>query len=133
MAAIPCAVSPESQSRHLKADFPFGRLCRAGCDGPARHLLNNDNPERYKTMNTITTPTRDESGQLIGSAFPVGWQVSAAGVLSSEQIRSKYGLTQREFDRIANLVRRKRVVDLLFHAPDGPIYDVLLYLVSTSR
>lgn len=85
---------------------------------------------------TVDHPCVDEHGVIVGSGFCADEKlgpVQVAAVLSKTQIMQKHGLTSAEFDKIRKQVQSTKVLDALFHWPDGVRYDVLMYLVATAR
>jgi hypothetical protein len=43
----------------------------------------------------------------------------------------KHNLKQEEFETIAGELKQMKFLDILFHYPDGPRYDIALYLMGT--
>ena len=82
-------------------------------------------------MTILTKPAADEHGRFLGSFF--NGVALAAGVLTPEQIVRKYDITVAELDRIMEDLRGMTVLDALFSYPDGPRYDLLLWMVASSR
>ena len=78
----------------------------------------------------LSQPSR-ESGCIVGSHFT--GNTIAAGVLTPDQIKSKYGLSGNDLERLKRQLYRSSVLDALYHFPDGPAYDLLLWLVATTR
>lgn len=52
--------------------------------------------------------------------------------LTPNGIMAKYNMEFVEFERIRDQVLNKTLLDLLFSYPDGPRYDIILYLIATS-
>ena len=59
--------------------------------------------------------------------------VLSAHVLTDEGIMAKYNLTRKELLRMEKELRRMKLIDVLFHYPDGVTYDLLLQMVATGR
>lgn len=74
---------------------------------------------------------------MIGSFIPPelsGDCVESAKLLSAQGIMKKHKLTRREFEKMRMELYDERLSDILFLSdPDGPRYDITLYLVATSR
>jgi hypothetical protein len=84
----------------------------------------------------VNQPCLDEHGVIVGSGFSEDAQlgpVQAAGVLNMQQIMRKHNLTLADYYRIKKQVQSTRVLDAMFRWPDGPRYDILLYLIANCR
>jgi hypothetical protein len=42
-------------------------------------------------------------------------------------------MSHGELARIRKELGRMKLLDILFHYPDGPYYDIALYMVATAR
>jgi hypothetical protein len=72
----------------------------------------------------------------IGSYIPPetpGNQFQSMSFLNIEGIMAKHKLQRSEIERIKHKLHRQKFLDILFHYPDGPRYDLALYLIATSR
>ena len=78
-------------------------------------------------------PLLNETNNLHGSFFKesdnIG-RVRCAAVLSYEQICKKHNLNCTQFFKLAKQIHKTKVLNALFNWPDGPRYDILLYLVA---
>lgn len=75
-------------------------------------------------------------GIRCGSAIPVGTpegHYTSVPVLTKEGIMQKHGLTLQAFGKIQGELNQQKLRDILFHYPDGPRYDIALYLIAYSR
>ena len=86
----------------------------------------------------LDTPTRDEHDNIIGSPFTpelvaATGKVSAAGVLSRQQIMIANKLTEEEFQKIEQQIMGMRLDDILMSFPEGPRYDILGYRWAFCR
>ena len=46
---------------------------------------------------------------------------------------AKYKMSQKELLRMEKELRNMKLIDILFHYPDGVRYDLLLQMVATVR
>ena len=72
------------------------------------------------------------TGSYIPAEIPAD-HVMSAKALTAEGIMAKHDLTEVEFSKITRQLMSQKLSDILFHFPDGPRYDIALYLVATSR
>jgi len=59
--------------------------------------------------------------------------VESMRVFTPQGIMAKHDLRPHEFEKIRIELYNKKLGDILFHFPDGPRYDMALYLVASSR
>ena len=59
--------------------------------------------------------------------------VLPAKVLTHNGIIAKYNITREELLRMEKELRNMKLIDVLFHYPDGVTYDLLLQMVATGR
>jgi hypothetical protein len=86
-------------------------------------------------MNRLTTTETccNHEGNPLGTFLPENHDlggVETAAVLTYGQILKKHNLTTKEFEKLQNQVHKAKVLDALFSWPDGPRYDILMYLVA---
>jgi hypothetical protein len=84
---------------------------------------------RVLVSETCTDGEGRPLGTFLSADHALG-QVETAGVLSYSQIRKKHDLTTKEFQKLQDQVLGTKVRDCLFSWPDGPRYDILMYLVA---
>lgn len=74
--------------------------------------------------------------ETIGSIIPQETKAAhmiSANVLTMEGIMAKHNLTKREYLKIKEQLGGRKLLDILFHYPDGPRYDIALNMVAASR
>jgi hypothetical protein len=71
-------------------------------------------------------------GSYVPAESPNDHFVSAS-VLTFQGIMEKHKLSVDEFIRIEQKLKSMKLRDILFHYPDGPHYDIALYLIAMSR
>lgn len=80
----------------------------------------------------LIEPSKDGLGRIIGSDFERDLApVQVAAILHPVQIKQKYGITEKEYEKIKEEVLDCDLRNLLFHYPDGCHYDVALFLLAS--
>ena len=71
-------------------------------------------------------------GRFISQETPT-IHVTSAKVLTDEGIMAKHKITRKELLRMGKELKNMKLIDILFHYPDGARYDLLLNMVATAR
>ena len=50
-----------------------------------------------------------------------------------EEIIEHYGISLAEFEKIKNQVSKMRLLDIVFHFPQGVQRDIALFIITTAR
>ena len=53
--------------------------------------------------------------------------------MTREGIIQRHGLSNKEFERIAKQMKEIKLIDIMFHCPDGPRHDIALHLIAYAR
>jgi hypothetical protein len=72
------------------------------------------------------------TGSYIAPETP-GNHVQSASVLTTRCIMAKYDLTPQEFKKIRKQLFNMKLSDIMLHYPDGPRYDLALFLIAILR
>jgi hypothetical protein len=72
------------------------------------------------------------TGSIVSDG-PPAFESVPMRVLTLDGIRAKHDLSVEQFEAIKGQIHDMKFLDVLFHFPDGPRYDIALYLVATSR